>query len=338
MNKYLSKALIYDRRVDIISFAATTFFIYSINFAVFFSTFLHKGYCDYSVLLNLGVFLPSMFIISLVISLYSNKDTKYFHFLTEPYKKDAIAITNLLIPILSFAFSLTLYGIIATLIFLFKENSSETIGVLWSKLIFIFTILTLINSLLQFFQMIFGNYIVAIAIPLIFVFFGPISIASFNIIISNKIPFLNELFNLLNLLLDKLFKILGVIFETIGFISNNNADTITYSPQLVTEFNPAIPTLFFIFSILFMFLTIKFNRKLKAENITKIFMYKWIERMFLILVSLLSISILLFIITIFLPSLNLKDQNVLLIIDICLIPLSILVYKIVSKVWYKISC
>ena len=288
MNKYLSKALIYDKRVDIISITITSFVVYAINFIPFFSNFFNKGHYEYSTLLNLGVFLPSMFIISLAISMYSYKDVKYSHFLTEPYKRDTIAITNLLIPILLSAFSLMLYGIIVTLIFTFKGNSLDAIGMLWSRILFILTLLMLINSLIQFSQMLFGNYIAGTLIPFFFALVAPISILFLSSLVSDKIPFLKKSVHSSIILLGRIFK---KIFESISFVSeNNNTASFVYSPSSVTEINPIMPMSFFIISILLILLTIKLNRKLRFENISKVFMFKWMEKIFLIISSLLVLT------------------------------------------------
>lgn len=330
MNKYISKALIYDKRVDILSITGFTFFIYFTNIMRYFSSFYYNGYYNYSALLDLGAFLPSALIASLAISIYSDKTVKYFHLQTEPYKRDTIAFTNLMIPILSFGFSLMLYGIIATLIFAFKSNSLNTIGVLWSRVIFIFTLLIFINSLVQFFQMLFGNYIAGALIPLLFAFGIPIPTLFLGNLISNKIPFLKSLFDSI---VDIFTNILINISKTIGFITNSSTSTITYSPDYVTNINSIITISFFIVSIILMFLTIKLNNKLKSENIYKIFMFKWLEKVFLVLSSLLTLSFIVFVVTIIFPILDLNNQNVLLIIDICLIPIAIIIYKVVSKVW-----
>lgn len=335
MNKYISKALIYDKKKEIILFSQFIFFMYAINLLDFFSKLIREGYSNYTILLNLGVFLPSVFVISLTIDLYTNKEAKYFHLLTEPQKRDRVAITNLLIPILSFTFALILYGIIVTIIFVTKGYALNTIGLLWNKLIFIFALLLLINSLIQISQMLFGNYIAAFVIPLFFSVGIPFSLGFLSKLVSDKISLFK---NLLNYMIDIYAKHFVVFFETIGFAINNDTASIVYSPESVTNINLLIPFILFVLSIILMFLTIKLNERLKLENITKIFMFKWVEKIFFIVTSLVSLTIITLVITITFPILDINNQNVLLIIDICLIPLSILVYKIVSKVWYKATC
>lgn len=335
MNKYISKALIYDKKKEIILFSQFIFYMYAINLLDFFSKLIREGYSNYTILLNLGVFLPSVFVISLAIDLYTNKEAKYFHLLTEPQKRDRVAITNLLIPILSFTFALILYGIIVTIVFVSRGYSLSTIGLLWNKLAFIFTLLLLINSLIQFSQMIFGNYIAAFIIPLFFTLGIPFSLGFLNKLISVKIPLLRHLLDYVVNIYVYLFKTLT---KTIGFVNNSTTSTITYSPESVTNINSILLISFLILSIILMFLTIKLNQDLKPENIAKIFMFKWVEKVFFIVTSLVSLTIITLVITITFPILDINNQNVLLIIDICLIPISIIAYKIVSKVWYKATC
>lgn len=335
MNKYLSKALLYDKRVDILSITGCSFGIYAINFIAFFSSFFNKGHYNYSALMNLGIFLPSIFVISLAVSLYSNKDVKYSHLLTEPYKRDTLAITNLLIPILSSTFSLMLYGIIVTFIFALKGNSLNTVGILWGRIIFIITFLLLINSLFQFFQMLFGNYIAGTLIPFFFAIVVPISTLFFGNIISDKIPFMKiSVHSIINLF----GKIFIKLLESIGFVNEiSNTGSFIYSSSSLTKIDSIMPISFSIVSGILIFLTIRFNRNLKVENTSKIFMFKLLEKIFLIISSLLVLTFVILVITIILPSLDLNNQNVLLIIDLCLIPLAIVIYKIICKIWSMAS-
>lgn len=359
-NKYFSKALFFDERRTIIFPAGSIFILLFTNIIKFIEMYPVLLKNTDSDLRATSIFLSIPYVPILIICLlsvfysYNNKESKYSFMLTQPFGRDAIIVTKTAAFITSYTLPIFLYGVSSSIIitsnnFLFGQNSKILLQSLFASLLTLFTILTFTIMIVQLMQMLFGKNPVAFTFPAVLTLSLVTDIGIIYPFISTKIPFLKN-----------------IIGRILDFILGNNGLTQSKGSHrdifgLIDNFFNKSPLaacfVFVLISFSILLICILLNRKIKSENISGLFMFKPMENIFKIIISMLIsvlLSLLIFLIIYFIASkvtgalsnseiieklnLNLTDNmaNILLIfIDILWVALTVFAYKMLGKAMNK---
>jgi hypothetical protein len=207
-------------------------------------------------------------------------------------------------------------------------------------------ILTFASALLQLFQMIFGKMIAGVIFPVIYYFMIFLSLNIMGNFISKKIGLIRNGVDYLNTFLFNSGKLVvdTTQFKTLFYLIIRYIEKLYFSASLIL----------FLVSFAILFLAIKLNRRIKAENTSEIFLFKFSEVIFKAIFSLvftiigsLSISGILYYLYSSILGMNYStylmnnygiagkeniEQSLYLALNILWIPIYILVYKIFSKI------
>jgi ABC-type transport system involved in multi-copper enzyme maturation permease subunit len=292
--------------------------------------------------------------ITSVIYSYMEKDKKYSYMLTQPYSRDSIVITKAISFSVSYIVPTAIYGLISFIILLinkayigsyFTKVSTE----LFLKLFGIIAILTFISILIQLFQMMFGKMIAGIIFPFIYYFMLFFSLNIMGSFISKRLGELRTTIDHLNMFL----------FST-GRITVNTSEfkTLFYLALRYLEKSYFLASLILLLvSICVMFLIINLNRKIKVENTSDIFLFKFSETIFKAIFSLaftvvgsLFISGAIYYLYSSIIGMNVStdlmnkygiagkeaiEQNLYLVLNLLWIPLYMFIYKLLGKLMKK---
>lgn len=306
MNKYICKAMLYNKLKDMYIIAFLTLGFFLINILVYSLDKYSFGNADYMQLLEIPLPFFVFMILGYASDLYNKKENSYYYLLTTPITRDSIVITNILIPMIPTTISILLYGLITNIILILNGISSSIAITLWLNIIFTLSILLLANTTMQIFQIIMSKYITALLIPLMYISF---------IIPTTIVLIANLIFDIFNkpyiLNLDINFSFLG--------------------KQLL------LSTFLIIISLIFSFFAIILNRKLKLENINKMFAFKCAENIFKIITSLFTSTIVVFMSAVLLKLDTFVNNSSLvsLIILVLIIIFTFILYILLNKLFFR---
>lgn len=306
MNKYICKAMLYNKLKDMYIIAFLTLGFFLINILVYSLDKYSFGNADYMQLLEIPLPFFVFMILGYASDLYNKKENSYYYLLTTPITRDSIVITNILIPMIPTTISILLYGLITNIILILNGINSSIAITLWLNIIFTLSILLLANTTMQIFQIIMSKYITALLIPLMYISF---------IIPTTIVLIANLIFDIFNkpyiLNLDINFSFLG-------------------KPLLLSTF-------LIIISLIFSFFAIILNRKLKLENINKMFAFKCAENIFKIITSLFTSTIVVFMSAVLLKLDTFVNNSSLvsLIILVLIIIFTFILYILLNKLFFR---
>lgn len=353
-NKLISSSLLFDDSKNIL-FSAGASAIVILLFT--FGSFSHPN--NYIIQINnshsnqFKVIVDNMGIIFFVIfmavitllTFYSNKETKYGYIMTQPISRDSMIITKTLGIIMSYAIPFIFYLIVSTILISLNTAAAQSIKLAAYKYVFtevyiVFCITTFIVVLLQLMQMLFSNNISALAMPALIVSCVAFEISMITITLSPKIEFVRTFLKFLYYKIFGNYKAPGIVSL---FLDYCNANKIVAG------------IIFLLISAVIFAITILINRKIKYESLSGIFTFKIIKNIFKGIISLLFVLLIESIVSIILVLLfqkiigldmdlylsKLFEQNnfinevceyLVLIINITWIPLTMFVYKIITRI------
>jgi hypothetical protein len=356
MNKYFSKALFYvERRERLFALAANIFLCGScfMNFSFTLAAYANNRIEYYNDPFTIVQGLYGWFIffaIAAVIASYNQKDKKYYYLLTQPYSRDSIIITKTISYAVSYTIPVVVYGIACFILMTVNKSSlgdnySFFCSQLFLVLFGLIAALTLITTIIQLMQILFGKTFSAILIP---VFMYNMLFLHFEIaknFITNRLIFLRDFYSYAASFLRGHNEII------IGDITYKSLTDITssyfYKPT------PFYSLIVILFSIVIVVITVALNRRIKAENTAEVFMFSFSEKIFRVILSMvltvfstLFIAMIIYYLisliigtnvsTYFISKYGLKEKeliehNIYLFINVLWIPMYMLVYKILGK-------
>ncbi|ERI92808.1 hypothetical protein HMPREF1982_02127 [Clostridiales bacterium oral taxon 876 str. F0540] len=361
MNKYFNKALFYTEKKNILASMSAYGICYAIALFQFSGNFFAlkrisklSNITDYTTpayTLNFMYFFFFAFCITTVVYSYMEKDKKYYFMFTQPYSRASIIVTKTISFIISIIVPAVIYGVISFLILAFNKsylgsNFGKLSIELFLKLFCIIGILTLLSTLLQLFQMIFGKMIAGVIFPVIYVCMVFLSLSLMKNFVSKKISVLRTAIEYINIFLFSpgKFSIGEKGFSTLSFSIINYMDKCYFLTSIIL----------LLISAVIVYGTLKLNSRIKAENTSDIFMFKFSEVIFKVIFSLIFTLIgSLFISGLFyylysavigmnystylmntygIPGKESIEHTIYLVLDILWIPIFILVYKLFSKI------
>lgn len=303
--------------------------------------------------------------IASIVYSYLEKDKKYYFMLTQGYSRDSIMITKTVSFITSYLIPTVVYGMASFIILILNKKYyfyynqyigdvySRTMTELFMCILAIIAILTFVTVIVQFLEMSFGKISAVVILSLVLwfmLYFG------FNIMrgfLSKKLGILRDY---LQLAIDILFgQGRGALT-----IESNSIEYIPLTEQTwmyFQTFNVLISVALILLSLIIFYINVKLNQKVKAENTSNVFMFKFSERIFktvasffiTVVGSLALFALVYYAISFFLGSnystvlinkygLGGKEnieQTIYLVLNILWIPLCVFIYKIVGKILNK---
>lgn len=342
-NKYFSKALLYDERNNSFLMMILSSLIYVSNLLSFFINYFNSGLLDFRQLLSVSYGPFIFFTIIVLIESYNHKSDKYNLMLSEPYKRDTIIITKFISYLIGIIIPILIYGILCSIIVFcingsFSLSTHTTLWTLWRDIFYITLICSLVSAMIQFFQTIFGKPFMAFLMPIVFFFIMiPLTFQLIVLLTSDKIPYLKHF--LLYLKDDLIPNILDFFVQYT--INTNNLFSNFILPSLIM----------LILTLVFLIAAVLLNRKIQFENISEMFMFRWVHTIFNTLLSILFSCITVAIVSVLAslllheaginPKLEFSNPDVvLLFVDFILVILSVFYYKLFAKIQRKraLSC
>ncbi len=361
MNKYFNKALFYTEKKNILASMSAYGIFYAIALLQFSGNFFAlkrisklSNITDYTTpayTLNFMYFFFFAFCITTVVYSYMEKDKKYYFMLTQPYSRASIIVTKTISFIISIIVPAIIYGVISFLILAFNKtylgsNFGKLSVDLFLKLFSIIAILVLLSTLLQLFQMVFGKMIAGVIFPVIYVCMVFLSLSLMKNFVSKKIGVIRTAIEYINTFLFSPGKLhVGEkSFSTLSFSTINYMDKCFFLTSIIL----------LLISTILVYATIKLNSKIKAENTSDIFMFRFSEVIFKVIFSLtftiigsLIISGLLYYLYSAVLGMNYStylmnnygiqgkesiEHNLYLVLNILWIPIFTLIYRLFSKI------
>jgi len=366
MNKYFSKAIFYSEKKNRINSMLAYMVCYAIALIHFLGNFyamkknsLFSGFDRYltpSYSID-NTFLYFFFLgicITSVMYSYIEKDKKYYFMLTQPYTRDSMIITKTVSYAVSYIVPTIIYGLVSFVILIINKNYIGSyfnqISIdLFLKLFAILAILTFISAIIQLMQMLFGKMIAGVIFPFIYYFMIFFCLNIMSNFISKKIGSLRNGVDYLNTFLFSTGKIT---------VNTEHFKSLPYLILRYMEKSYFLISLVLILASLIILLTIiKLNRKVKAENTSDIFLFKFSEIIFKAIFSIvftvvisLFISGVLYYLYSSILGMNYStylmnnygiagkeniEHNLYLVLNILWIPLCVVIYKVFSRIMNK---
>lgn len=367
MNSYFNKAVFYtekkNRNSSMLAFSLIYFFELYNTIIQLYAAKNDKAFVPPTptyVFGNAGFLFICIALTSIVYS-YLEKDKKYYFMLTQPYSRDSIIITKTVSFIASYTIPTIVYGIVSYIIvalnkkyyYFYNQYIGDYYSVVIPKLFLgvlcIIAVLTFLVALLQFFQMCFGKCIAGVVLPFIMLMILSLTSNIMSYFISRKLGPLRDLWqDFTNLM----FKSMVIVD---GVPQYKSLAQLTWDYLL--NFNLYVSLVLLLISAVLFYLSVLLNRKIKAENTSNIFLFKFTEASFKAVFSLFTsiiLSLMLGAILYYLISKILGqnfytylmfkygisgkeniEHSLYLVLDILWIPLTILVYKLFSKIMDK---
>ncbi|MCM8709529.1 hypothetical protein M2651_00645 [Clostridium sp. SYSU_GA19001] len=368
MNKYFSKAVFYTEKKNRLysMIAYSSLYLWGIidtieKLRMVKANVLYTPPIYYDIF-NSYSLITAIAVISVIYS-YLEKDKKYYFMLTQPYGRDTILITKTLSYMISYTLPTIIYGLLSFIFLIFNKKYyinynvyigniyGDVMSKLFLSILFTLSALTFIVILMQLLEMCFGKTPAVIIIPISLWYLFFITLSVMHSFISNKLGNLREY---MNKTLSFIFNY-GVIFQNMENVENKSLFLIIY--ESFHNFNPICSLILIALSIALFYIILRLNKKIKTENLSNIFLFKFSERIFnaifcftlTILGSLIVCAAVYYIIS-FISGRNLStlliikyglqgkeniEHTIYLILNILWIPLYILNYNLITKIVNK---
>lgn len=371
MNKFFSRAIFYtEKKNRAYSMAAFSWiYLYGIYDILvnLYTTRNDKAFFPPNPTDIIYNFISAFIIIVLlsVINSYMDKEKKYYFMLTGPYSRDSIIVTKTISTISSFLIPTIIYGLISFIIVLLNKKYyyfynqyvgnefSRIIPQLFLGILFIISILTFVVMLLQLLQMCFGKSAAGIILP--FILLAALSVLSsmLSYFTSKKLGPIRDFWEFLDNIVFNKGAALGAVIDGVP----QSKSLYEMASEYLNSFNLWISLSLILVSIVILYVSVLLNRKLKAENTSNIFSFKFTEVIFkavfsffaTVVISLIFGSIAFSIMSLIagkpytthliskygLSGKENIEHTIYLILNILWIPLTVLVYKFFSKLMKK---
>lgn len=299
-NKYISKALLYDERKIIVGSMLAYSFLYLINILIFLNslpilrnradTFSsinsldeHLKFLDpYLTLANIPYIPLAAICLIAIYQSYDHKDVRYSFMLTQPYSRDSIVISKSAASIIGYTVPMAVYGLLSILLLslnkdIYGVHLAPMINMILTNLFFAFVMLTLMVSVLQLSQMLFGKNNAAFFMPPALIFIFAISLGAMTLLSSKYIPYLRNILDALGSCFFGSYVIIGSKeYPSLASIIIDYLNNPTLIPSIAILALAGLIT----------YLCIILNRRVKAENTSGLFMFKFTEVLYKIILSL----------------------------------------------------